>query len=79
MMKRNIAEIECAVGLARMVGGDGGRDHVELAGAPAIEDIGEAVIGFGNQQHDPAAAGAVAHLPFHRKALRDRRKAGLQR
>ena len=62
-----------------MVGDDGGRDHVEFAGAPAIEDIGETVIRFGDQQHDPAPRRAVAHLPVHGKALRDRRKTGLQR
>ena len=54
MVERDVAEIRRAVGLARMVGDDGGRDHVELADAPAIEEVGEAVIGLGDQQHDPA-------------------------
>jgi len=78
-MKRNLAEIEIAVGLARMIGDDRGRDHLKFAGPPAIQDIGQAVIGLRGQQHDPAAGGAVAHLPFHAEAFCNRRKTGLQR
>ena len=78
-MKRNLAEIEIAVGLSRVVGDDGGRDHLKFAGPPAIEDIGKAVIGLRDQQHDAAAAGAVAHLPVHAEAFGDRRESGLQR
>ena len=37
------------------------------------------MIGFRDQQHHPAAGGAVAHLPVHAEALGDRGKAGLQR
>ena len=37
------------------------------------------MIGFGDQQHHPAAVGAVAHLPVHAEAIGDRGKAGLQR
>ena len=62
-----------------MVGDDGGRDHLQFAGAPAIEDVDEAVIGFRDQQHHPAPGGAVAHLPVHVEAFGDRGKAGLQR
>ena len=62
-----------------MVGDDGGRDHLQFAGAPAIKDIGEAMIGLRGQQHDPAAGGAVAHLPVHAEAFGDRGKSGLQR
>ena len=62
-----------------MIGDDGGRDHLQFAGAPAIQDIGEAVIGFRDQQHHPAAGGAVAHLPVHAEAFGDRREPGLQR
>ena len=62
-----------------MVGDDGGRDHLEFAGAPAIQDIGEAMVGFRDQQHHPAAAGAVAHLPVHAEAFGDGAEAGLQR
>ena len=79
IVKRDLAEIEIAVGLARMVGDDRGRDHLEFAGAPAIEDIDQAVIGLRDQQHHPPAAGAVAHLPVHAEAFGDRGKAGLQR
>ena len=61
-----------------MIGDDGGRDHLKFAGAPAIQDIGEAMIRFRDQQHDPAAGGAVAHLPVHAEALGNRREAGLQ-
>ena len=78
-MERDLAEIEIAVGLARMVGDDRGRDHLKFAGAPAIEDIGQAMIGFRHQQHHAAAAGAVAHLPVHAEAVGDRGEAGLQR
>ena len=41
--------------------------------------LGEAVIGFRDQQHDPAAAGAVAHQPIHAEAFGDRTESGLQR
>jgi len=78
-MKRDLAEIEIAVIFPRMIGNDGGRDHLEFTGAPAIQDVGQAVIGFRNQQHHPAAGGAVAHLPVHVKSLGDRRESGLQR
>ena len=79
MVERYLAEIEIAVGLARMVGNDRGRDHLEFAGAPAIEDIDQAVIRFGDQQHHAATGGAVAHLPVHAEAIGDRGKTGLQR
>ena len=36
------------------------------------------MVGFGHQQHDAAAAGAVAHLPVHAEAIGDRREAGLK-
>ncbi len=62
-----------------MIGDDGGRDHFEFAGSPAIQDIGEAVIGFRDQEHDAAAAGAITHLPIHAEAVRDRGEPGLQR
>ena len=62
-----------------MIGDDGGRNHLEFAGSPAIQDIGEAMIGFRDQQHHPAAGGAVAHLPVHAEALGNRGEAGLQR
>ncbi len=61
-----------------MIGDDRGRDHLELAGAPAVEDIDETVIGFGDQQHHPAAVGAIAHLPVHAETVGNRGKAGLQ-
>src|SRR5438552_1703149 len=79
MVKRNVAEIEIAVGLARMIGDNGGRDHLEFAGSPAIQDVGEAMIGFRDQQHYSAAGGAVAHLPVHAETLGNRAEAGLQR
>ena len=79
VMKGDLAEIEIAIGLARMIGDDRGRDHFQLTGTPAVENIGEAVIGFGDQQHHPAAVGPVAHLPGHAEALGDRGEAGLQR
>ena len=79
IVKRYLAEIEIAVGLARMIGNDRGRNHFEFAGAPAIQDIDEAMIGFRDQQHDPAAGGAVAHLPVHAEAFGDRGEPGLQR
>ena len=77
-MKRDFAEIETTVALARMVGDDGGRDHLEFAGPPAIEDVGETVIGFRDQEHDAAARGAIAHLPLHAETFRERGEAGLQ-
>ena len=60
-----------------MIGNDRGRNHFQLPGAPATEDIGEAVIGFRDQQHHAAARGAVAHLPLHAEAIGNRREAGL--
>ncbi len=79
MVERNVTKIEIAVGLARVIGDDRGRDHLEFAGPPAIQDIGKAVIGFRDQQHHPAAGGAVTHLPVHAEALRDACESGLQR
>ena len=78
MVKRNIAEIEIAVGFARMIGDDRGWNHLQLAGPPAIENIGKAMVGFGDQQHDPLARGAVAHPPVHLEAVRDGAEPGLQ-
>src|SRR3984893_1868502 len=46
VVKRDLTEFEIAVGLALMIGDDGGWDHFEFAGPPAIQDIGEAMIGF---------------------------------
>ena len=37
------------------------------------------MIGFGDQQHHAAAAGAVAHLPIHAETVGNRGEAGLQR
>jgi len=77
-VERDLAEIERAIDLARMVGHDPGRDHLKFAGAPAVENIDQAVIGFGNQQHHAAVIGAVAHLPVHAETIGDGGKAGLQ-
>ena len=78
MVERNVAKIERAIGLARMVGDDRGRDHLEFTGTPAIEDIDQAMIRLGDHQHHAAAVGAVAHLPVHAEAVGDRSEAGLQ-
>src|SRR5438067_12107069 len=78
-MKRNLTELEIPVGLAWMIGDDGCRNHVEFAGAPAIQDVRQAMIRGRDQQHDAAARRAVAHLPVHAEPLGDRREAGLQR
>ena len=37
------------------------------------------MVEFRGEQHHPALGGAVAHLPFHAKAVGDRGEAGLQR
>ena len=79
VVKRNFAEIEIGESLARMVGDNSGRDHFQLASAPAIEDVGQAMIGFRHQEHHASAAGAVAHLPLHAEAVRNRPESGLQR
>ena len=44
MVERDIAEIDAVVSLARMIGDDSRRDHFEFAGAPAIQQIDQAVI-----------------------------------
>ena len=62
-----------------MIGNDRGRDHRKLAGSPAIENVGEAMVRFRYQQHHPPLVGAVAHLPVHAEAFGDRGEAGLQR
>jgi hypothetical protein len=72
------SQIEPGESLARMIGDDRGRVHREFAGPPAIQNIGQAVIGLRDQQHHAAAAGAVAHLPVHAEALRDGGESGLQ-
>src|SRR3954452_16246729 len=68
-MKRNLTELEIPVGLAWMIGDDGCRNHVEFAGAPAIQDVRQAMIRGRDQQHDAAARRAVAHLPVHAEPL----------
>ena len=78
MVKRNVTEIEAAVSLARMIGDDRGGNHLQLAGSPAVEDIGEAMVGSGDQQHHPLTGSAVAHPPLHLEAVRDRAESGLQ-
>jgi len=62
-----------------VIGDDRGRNHRQLAGTPAIQNVGQAVIGFRDQQHHAAMAGAVAHLPVHTEPIGDRGEAGLQR
>src|SRR5204863_5879269 len=51
-MKRNLVELEIPVGLAWMIGDDGCRYHLEFAGAPAIQDVGQAMIRGRDQQHE---------------------------
>ena len=70
--------IAAAVSLSRMIRDDRGGYHLQLAGPPAIENVGKAVIGPGDEQHDPLAGSAVAHPPVHPEAVRDRGKPGLQ-
>src|SRR5260370_36617499 len=64
-VKWDLTEFEIAVGLARMIRDNSGWDHFEFAGPPAIQDIGETVIRFRNQQHYPTAGRAVSLLPAH--------------
>src|SRR5436190_15358932 len=78
-MKRNLAEFEILVRLAWMIGDDGCRYHLQFPGAPAIQDVRQAMIRGRDQQHDSAERRAVAHLPVHAEALGDGREAGLQR
>jgi len=64
-MERNRAEIHVGVGLARMVGDDRRRRHRQLADAPAIQQVGQAMIELRDQQHDPAFLGLIAQGPAH--------------
>ena len=59
-----------AVGLARVVGDDADEIHRQLADAPAVEQVGQAMVELRDQQHDPALRRSVAQGPGHAEARR---------
>lgn len=64
------------IGLARMIGDDTDDIHPELAGAPAIEQIDQAMVEFRHQQQHLAALIPRPDLPSHPVMVADRLEAG---
>lgn len=77
--KRNVAEIEVRVGLARMIGKNAGDLHRHFVVSPAIQQIGEAVVEARHHDHHPLTDGLIPHGPAHGEALGNRAKAFLER
>ena len=65
VMERNVAELVMRIGFARMVGNDARDFHAQFADPPAIEDIGEAMVELGNQQHHLGPRRARDDFVFH--------------
>ena len=70
VVERDAGDIEVGIGLGRMVGDDPGHLHRQLADPPAIEQVGQAVVEPGDQQHDPHARAPVADRPVHPEIAR---------
>jgi hypothetical protein len=79
IVERDVAEIEMRVGFARIVGDDSGDLHVEFADAPAIEQIGEAMVEARDEQQHAQLLRARAHPPVHAEGCGDRAEAFGQR
>ena len=72
VVKGDVAEFDVGVGLARIIGDDRHRVHRQLAAAPAVKEIDEAMVETGDHERDPLALVGRAHRPGHRKSGGDR-------
>jgi hypothetical protein len=72
VVKGNVAEVDVGVGLARIIGDDRHGIHRELAAAPAIEEIDQAVVETRNHQRDALQLVGRSHRPCHREVGGDR-------
>ncbi len=79
MMEGNAVEIDMFVGLASMIGDDAHRLHVQLADPPAIDEVDEAMIRFGDEDHHALLVRAGPHQPCEVEVLRDPGKIRAQR
>ena len=55
MVERDIREVDVLEAVAWVIGNDRGDVHRQFAEPPAIQNIGQTVIEFRHQQHDPLA------------------------
>src|SRR5664279_6511318 len=70
------AKVSAVIGLARMIGDDADDIHPELASAPAIEQIDQAMVEFRHQQQHLATLIPRPDLPNHPIMVADRLEAG---
>ena len=64
--------------LARVVRHDGRNVHRQFADAPAVQQVDEAMVELGDEDHRPLAVGHVAHDPRHREPAGDGLEPGAQ-
>jgi hypothetical protein len=57
-----------------MVGDHAGNIHLQLAAAPAVQQIIQAMVLFAHQHHQTFLDGRIGNLPGHAVFLRQRRK-----
>jgi len=72
VVERQVRQVEVPIDLRRVVGDDGGDIHRQLADPPAIEQVGQAVVGLAGQDHHPLAHRRVAQAPAHGELLGQR-------
>src|ERR1700722_4930234 len=71
MMKRNVAEIDMGISVARIVGADPDDRHRQFPAAPAIEKIDQAMIEARDKDEDALSLVARAQRPGHRERFDD--------
>ena len=71
IMERDAAQIQSGIGFHRVVGGDRRRRHFQLADAPAIQQVGQAMVEFADQQQYAARCSVVVENPVQFEGLGD--------
>ncbi len=71
-VKGNVAEVDMGVSVARVVGDDRDRVHLEFAAAPAIEEIDQAVVEARHHQDHALQMIRSTERPCHPEGGRDR-------
>jgi hypothetical protein len=79
VLEAQSVEIDMAIGGARVVGDDGDDLHVEFADAPAIDQIGQAMVEFRREDHHLLARALRPHRPAHAEFVGERREGRAQR
>ena len=77
VVERHIADIGVADRFARMVGDDRHRIDRQFADAPAIEQVGEAMVELADHDHHPPPV-AAHELPVHRQLARERQESSAE-